>query len=158
MIGSKLESEVCGKYIMMVGCIFNIFEECKFLFLDVKEFIELYNFIIIENIENRIVWYYDIELKNDIWYFIEIEEKLMLLVNLGKFFEIKELLNLLYYKNFVDNNLLLSMKYVLIIELIGIIVKIVKRLKLNIDNLCDVKRFYFVIGKKSIDELFDDIR
>ncbi len=158
LIGSKLESEVCGKYIMTVGRIFNTFEECKLSFLDAKELIELYNFTTTENTENRIVWYYDTELKNDIWYPIEIEEKLMSLANLGKFSEIKELLNLLYHKNFVDNNLSLSMKYVLITELIGTIVKIAKRSKLNIDNLCDVKRLYFVIGKKSIDELFDDIR
>ncbi|ADL42944.1 transcriptional regulator, AraC family [Caldicellulosiruptor obsidiansis OB47] len=157
-IGGKLEIEVCGKCIMTVGRIFDTLSECKLSFLDAKELIELYKFTKTGNIEKGVVWYYDTEEKNDIWYPIEIEEKLMSLANLGKTSEIEEILNLLYYKNFAEKNISLSMKYLLITELIGTIVKIAKRSKLNIENLCDVKKLCFVIEENIIDRLFEDIK
>lgn len=101
LIGDRLVIKICHKYLIAVGRIVNNIDECRISFLDAKEIIEANKLITTENVENGILWYYNVVKKdNNIWYPIEIEERLMLLVNLGKISEIEEILHLLYYKNF----------------------------------------------------------
>lgn len=158
LISDRLLIKICDKYLIAVGRIVNNIDEYRISFLDAKELIEANKLITTENVENGILWYYDVVKKdNSIWYPIEIEERLMLLVNLGKISEIEEILNLLYYKNFVENNLSLSLKYVLISELIGTIIKIADRTNVDINNLFDIKNFIF-IKENAFDWLFEDIK
>lgn len=158
LIGDRLVIKICDKYLIAVGRIVNNIDECRISFLDAKEIIEANKLITTENVENGILWYYNVVKKdNNIWYPIEIEERLMLLVNLGKISEIEEILHLLYYKNFEEKDISLSLKYVLISELIGTIIKIANMTKVNIDNLFDIKNFIF-IEENDFDRLFEDIK
>jgi len=158
LIGDRLVIKICHKYLIAVGRIVNNIDECRISFLDAKEIIEANKLITTENVENGILWYYNVVKKdNNIWYPIEIEERLMLLVNLGKISEIEEILHLLYYKNFEEKDISLSLKYVLISELIGTIIKIANMTKVNIDNLFDIKNFIF-IEENDFDRLFEDIK
>lgn len=158
LMNKKLEIEASGKSIMAVGRIFNTLSECKLSFFDAKELIELDKFNTTACIERGVVWFCDMKQKNDVWYPIEIEEKLISLAILGKISEVKEILDLLYYRNFAEGNLSLSMKYILITDLVGTIVKIAKRSEQNIDNLCDIKKLYFMMTENGIDKSFEDIK
>lgn len=155
-----IQKEITEKYsitpLIVLGRTCSSLFDVQYAFLDAKELLENIS-LKYEEIENNIICADEWQKSDVIYYPLEIEEKIISLTLAGRVGDLKSILDILFEKNFRENNLSKNLKIIFLNELLATFIKVLNRCDSSIASTLELKQLFAMKEKQDLEVVFEEI-